>query len=216
MSKDKSGSPPCGIYVRIDDFSNMLDLIGYVRQMAFAINRGSGYEKNFTVVELVCDENDQERQERITDLIAVIRDQGLVAVVSGLNDISNIKGSDGVLIKQADDIESVRKHHGIDVIIGVEADNQKDAKEAISAGCDYIVTGADPTVIAGISHGTECLIVARGEDITNQNCGVLAQAGASFVDVSDYVLGYEKGVMQATVNVLDALEQAMQVPEALN
>ena len=79
MSSDKSGSPACGIYVRIDDFSNMLDVIGYVRQMAFAINRSSGYEKNMCVVELVCDANEEGRQERIADLIPIVQEQGLVA-----------------------------------------------------------------------------------------------------------------------------------------
>ena len=80
MSADKSGSPSCGIYVRIDDFSNMLDAIGQVRKLAFAINRASGYEKNLAVIELAYNDDDQER---INDLIPIIRGQGLVCLLSG-------------------------------------------------------------------------------------------------------------------------------------
>tara|TARA_R110001592_G_scaffold27763_16_gene102808 strand:- start:10905 stop:11546 length:642 start_codon:yes stop_codon:yes gene_type:complete len=213
MSSDKSGSPPCGIYVRIDDFSNMLDLIGYVRQMAFAINRASGYEKNMGVVELAYS---QDVAERIADIIPIIRAQGLVAVVSGMSDNLDSVDADGFLLRMEDDVLKGRASLGEDVILGIHATTKEDAQRALLLNADYLVVPADPLLIRAVKGGTDMLCAARGAGLTNKNCGALVQAGANFVDVSDYILGYEKGVMQATVNILHAFDVAVQTPDSLH
>lgn len=210
MSSDKSGSPPCGIYVRIDDFSNMLDVIGHVRKMAFAINRASGYEKNMVVVELAYTD---EVAERIADIIPVIRDQGFVVVVSGADDVMD---ADGVLLRDIAKVSYIRKKCEEDAIIGLVCDDLDAAILAIKYDVDYVVLAADPTLITQFSIQSEVLCVARGEDITNKNCGVLAQAGADLVDVGAYIMGHEKDAMQGSVNILHELDVAAQTPETLN
>ena len=210
MSADKSGSPTCGIYVRIDDFSNMLNLIGYVRQMAFAINRGSGYEKNMAVVELV---HTEENAERIVDIIPVIQDQGLVAIVSGA---SNVAEADGILSYNLEGLKSARDTLSEDKLVGITA-SEDTLQDALLLNTDFIVLPADPAIIAEVSRKTDAMCVARSSDgLTNENCGFIARSGAGFVDVSAYVMGYDKGVMQATVNVIHAIDMATQAPKEIH
>lgn len=217
MSEDKSGSPPCGIYLRIDDFSNMLDLIGYVRQMAFAINRSSGYEKNMAAVEVVFEAGDEERNERVFDLIPIIKDQGLVALISGLPDgTEDLHGADGVIVDIDTDIAALRTIYGEDAIIGVTTGSKQEALQALSMPVDCIIMQAAPGLLAELNMRAEGLVIARGKGITNKNCGALAQAGANLIDVSDYLLGHKKGVMQAIVNILHALDIAMSRPDTVN
>ena len=210
MSSDKSGSPPCGIYIRIDDFSNMLDVIGHVRKIAFAINRASGYEKNMVVVELAYTD---DVAERITDIIPVIRDQGFVVVVS---DVDDVMGADGMLLSDITKVMDMREKGGEDMIIGLVCDDMDAATLAVKYDVDYVVLAADPTLITQFSIQSEVLCVARGEAITNKNCGVLAGAGADLVDVGAYIMGHEKDAMQGTVNILHELDVSAQRPETLN
>lgn len=211
MSSDKSGSPPCGIYVRIDDFSNMLDLIGYVRKMAFTINQSSGYEKNLAIVEVVYDANEAERH---ADIIPIIQAQGMIAIVSGHIDAS--LDADGVLLDDVVDYSHAREALGDDAIIGVICDDKAEAERAKDIGVDYVVLNADPALITWWSAQTDILSTARGHDITNTSCGALVSAGADFVDVTNYILTYEQGIMQATVNILYAIDLAAQTPKVLN
>lgn len=209
MSDDKSGSPPCGIYVRIDNFSDMPKLITDLRQMAMVINRASGYEENMSVVELVCD-GSAENAERVTDLIPIMQGQGLVVILSGKVVKQNIQGADGVLAEKLEDVANLRAALGDDMIIGLECVKREQAESAASASLDYITLPADPALLGWWSAKTKILSVAYGQGVTNHSCGGLVRAGASFVDVGEYIFGYEKGVMQATVNILHAIDASVQ------
>lgn len=210
MSVDKSGSPPCGIYIRISDFSNMLDAIGWVRKLAFVINRSSGYEKNMTVVELVYT---KEAEERIRDLIPIIQDNGLVSIVRGSYDPL---GADGVLLENIEDVKKARQAKDDDAIVGVVCHDKETADKAIALEVDYVSLPADPAFIRAFSAKTEIVCLASGEAINPENCGVLAEAGAGLVDVGDYILNHEKDIMQGTVNVLHALESVTQKAKTVN
>ena len=210
MSADKSGSPPCGIYVRIDDFSNMLDLIGHIRQMAFTINRSSGYEKNMSVVEVAYS---PENAERAADIIPVIQAQGLVAILHGGFDPL---GADGVLLDKISDIAMTRAALGDDTIIGVVCTHKGDIDAAIGQGVDYGVLCPDAGLIAAWKVKTDALCIVRGQAITNANCGDYVRYGADFVDVSGYILKHEKGIMQGTVNILHAIDVAVEPPGIVN
>ncbi len=210
MSTDKDGSPSCGIYVRIDDFSNMLDLIGHVRQFAFAINRGSGYAKNMAVVELVYK---AEYAERIADIVPIIRQNGLVAIISGARELY---GADGILVDDLTDIDTARGALDDDAIIGAVCDNKDQAEQAIAAKVDYISAPADPALISWVSAKSDVLCLARGKRITPQTCPVLVDSGADLIDTTTYIFGHEKGVMQGTVNIMDAIDRANDVPVKVN
>jgi len=205
MTSDKSGSPPCGIYIRIDDFSNMLDVIGWVRKLAFTINRASGYEKNMSILELVYA---PENAEKIKDIIPIIRQQGLVAIVTG-GDVD----ADGYLFN---DISERPKDMDEDKITGLICKSKAEAEAAIERSIDFITLPADPSLIAWFKSRSEVLCVADGAGITANMCEALARAGADFINVSDYILKHDKDIMQGTVNVLDALKQAEDAPKSLN
>lgn len=212
MSTDKAGSPPCGIYVQINDFSNFLDLIGHVRQMALVVNRASGYEKNMVVVELAYDE---ATAERLVDLIPIVKDQGFVTIVS--DNFEAASKADGILLDDTADVAAAREALGTDAIIGVRCRSRAEAEVAMLANVDYVVMNADPALITWWSSRTDILCVARGKKaITASACGALTMAGAGFVDVSDYILKHKKGVMQGTVNVLNEIEQAASTPKTVN
>ncbi len=210
---DKSGSPPCGIYLRIDDFSNMLDVIGHIRKMAFAINRGSGYEKNMSVVELVLD---GENTEKVTDLVQIVKDQGLVCIIGGKTGKLELLNADGLIVKNADQIDKARTALGEDAIIGAKAGGKKEAEKIINTPLDLVLLPADPNLITWWSANSEILSVADGNGITPNNCNPLASAGASFVNASHYLLNHPKDVTQATINILDILEKAAKSKRSLN
>ncbi len=214
MTGDKSASPPCGIYVRIGDFSDMQGIITKFRQMTMVINRSSGYEKNMNIVEFVYD---FARMQEITDLVILAQNEGVVAIISGAPPDFECFGADGILLDDLGDIKPARKKLGDDMIIGVACGASKDlAQDAIKSKVDYVVLNPDPVLISWFSSKTDILCAAAGSKITSSNCGALASAGANFVEVSDYVFTYEKGTMQAAVNVLHSLECAAQAPKVLN
>lgn len=215
MSDDKSGSPPCGIYVRIDDFSDMPKVITNFRQMAMTINRASGYENNMSVVELSCDGGAQTI-ERITDLIPLIQSQGFVVIISGEVNKEMIVLGDGVLLSEPLQAEIYRSEQGDDKIIGLLCTHKDEAEKAMLVSADYVILPADPMILNWWSSKTQILSVARGDDITNHACGALVRTGVSFIDVSQYIFSYEKGVMQATVNILHAIDTALQSDKKLH
>ncbi len=210
MSSDKAGSPPCGIYLQIDDLSNMLDAIGWVRKYAFTLNQRSGYEKNLSVIEVVYS---ADLEERVRDLMPIIKDNGLVPVVSGSFDPH---GADGILLSDVAGYAAAREALGGDAIIGVTCSGKEDAEAAITAEADYVVLPADPALIAWFTAQSDMLCVARGSKMNQDNCTSLALAGANLVDVSNYVLKHKDGIMQGAVNILHALEQADLGKKAVN
>ena len=209
MTGDKSGSPPCGIYVRIDDYSDMTDVITKLRQMALVINRASGYEKNMCVVELAFD---KDATEQMKDLITIIQAEGMVAIITG----GWLDGADGALLADHKVIEETRAALGEEAIIGLICQTRAQGEIAIEKRVDYAVLPADPAMLGWWRSKTDKLSLASGKGITNSNCGNLARAGADLVDVTEYVFNHEKGVMQGTVNILHALDMAAQPPGALN
>ncbi len=219
MSADKSGSPPCGIYLQIDDYSDMQKLITHIRQVAMVINRSSGYKKNMNIVELVYN---PDNVQQTTDLVALIQNEGMVAIISGLIDGFNadyfkVIGTDGILLDNYSEFKAVRIKLGDDAIIGIKCGNDRGvAENAIKISADYVVLSADTALISWWRSKTDILCAFAMDGITNKNCGALSRAGASFIDVSNYIMTYEKGTMQATVNILHELECAAQTSETLH
>jgi len=219
MSSDKSGSPPCGIYIRIDDFSDMPAVITAIRQVAMVINRTSGYEKNMCVVEFVCESGNAQTIERITDLTAIAKAQGFIAILSGDGQLNETAlDVDGILLSNLDEVIEARKALGEDAIIGLKCAKSKDmAQKAILLEADYIEMAADPALIGWFKGlGSSLLVNANGREINAENCNALAHAGADLVNVSAYILGHKKGAMQAAVNIQHALEIVVQTPDKLN
>lgn len=206
MATDKSGSPLCGIYLRIDDYSDMPEIITTIRQMALVINRTSGYEKNMCVVEFVKSSN--EEKEPITDLIELTKAQGFVAVISGA--FKDHLGADGVLLTRSEDIMTHRASLGEEAIIGLKCGKDKDlAQKAILLEADYVELTADLKLISWFKGmGTSILCCAHGKKTTPDKASNLAHSGADLVNASGYILKHKKGAMQAVVNIQHAIEVA--------
>ena len=209
MSKDKSGSPPCGIYVRVDDYSDMPKTITALRQMAMVINRASGYEKNFDVVELVYNKG---HAEQINDLMMIMKAQGMIAVVSGVKaeHAQNFPEADGFLSDDLDTFQAMKASLKEESIFGLRGNGE----DMLSAGADFVVVKADPAFLMKANAKENApLLCASGKGITNDNVASLALAGASFVEATDYIFSHEKGVMQGAVNILHALDLAAQAQQ---
>jgi len=189
-------------------------LITNLRQMAMTINRASGYEKNMDVVELVYK---AEADEEIGDLVALIQAEGLVAIISGLEEFEDIKDADGVLLDDAGLYQDARSILGEDAIIGISCGADKDkAQKAIDMEADFVVLNGDPSLISWFSAQSTMMSVASSAGISNHNCGEFVRSGAGFMDVTDYILEHEKGVMQGTVNIMHAIDLAGQVKGSVN
>ncbi|MCB1783158.1 MAG: hypothetical protein KDI13_04120 [Alphaproteobacteria bacterium] len=207
---DKSGSPPCGIYVRIDDYKDMQGRITALRQMAMVVNRASGYEKNMHVVEFTLK---LEHMQEIKDLIALMQNEGFVTILKDCQPKSekDILGADGVLLDKSADIENIRSLLGDDPIIGLNYANEfQKPEQALDQDIDFIALPPDLGIVQWWAAQTDIPALVSGS-LTNDTCGSFARAGASFVDVGAYIFGQEKGVMQGTINALYALDLAAEV-----
>lgn len=212
---EKNGSPPCGIYVRVENYSDMPETITGLRQMALVINRASGYEKNMHVVEFVYD---SARREEIADLCAVTQAEGLVAILSGIvpEDEADLCGADGVMLDDPAVCGDVRKLLGEDAIVGLVCGGDRAlAEAALALDVDYVSLAPDEGLVHWWRMKTDTLCLVAGA-LTNETCGAFARAGATFIDAGGYIFGHDKGVMQGTVNMLHALDLALGVPERVN
>ena len=214
MYCDKIGSPPCGIYVRVERYADSQALKLALRQMAMVINRASGYEKNLCAVEFAYQ---TAFAPLIKELISLVQEQGLVAIISGPCPAPEELGADGVLLTQEENITAMREKLGETAIIGLTCGESKiQAQAALTANVDYVVLSAVPNMIGWWVAQTDKPCVVSGQNITDESCGSLAFLGAGFVDVSAYLFNHKKGIMQATVNMLHALELATQRAESVN
>ncbi len=207
---DKSGSPPCGLYIQIKAEAIEENTLMKLRQMAMAVNRASGYEKNYNIIEFVLN-NDPASTEKIEALVQVAQADGLLAIIRNDYNAAHTMNADGVILENIEDAKPARDLLGKEKIYGLScATNKETAKAAAEAELDFIEFGTAETppssdLLSWWSTKSEMPAIARG-NITNNNCASYARAGAGFVDVGEYVMTYEKGAMQATVNVLHALE----------
>lgn len=218
MDGDKSGSPPCGLYMRIDDYTKPEEVTKTIREIALVINRTSGYAQNKHVVEFAFDAGDQAQVKAVSDLVGVVQTQGLVAILSGHHE--DVLSADGVIVETAADFDAADKALLNEDIIGFACGGSKEkAGEAILLEADYVILSADPALVAWwmkkkpAAHGTLCCVSGN---LTPDNVAEFTALGVDFVDATNYILGHEKGIMQGTVNMLHALELAVQEPQVKN
>lgn len=207
----KKGSNPCGLYIRINADGEMDGNLTLLRQLAFVINR-SAYEKNMHVIEIT----EGYDQEKAGALVQLVKMEGMVAVVKGSAQRAADLDADGVLLDDAALIADARAVLGEEKIIGLvcRVDRAK-ARQAVDMKADYVVFGLEGQALPPISLFqwwsvlTEMPAVACGP-ISNDDTAELVRAGASFLDATDYIKNQEKGVMQGTINMLYAIDLAME------
>lgn len=218
MTKEKKeGAPQAGLYLRIADDKPFEDAFRAMREAAFVINR-SAYEKNLHVLEVGGDPLDVDSTDRLRALVLGGQQNGLVVIVRGHAGLAFAVEADGVFLDKAEDLANAREVLGEDAIIGLRCGLSRQTAEDAEAGgiADYIsfAAAADhilppESLIAWWGTRSETPALVEGK-ITNDECGRYVRAGATFIDGSDYVWNHPQGIKQGTVDMLYAIELAME------
>ncbi len=213
----KAGAPQAGLYLRIADDKPFEEAFREMREAAFVINR-SAYEKNLHVLEVGGDPLDVDSTDRLKALVLGGQQNGLVVIVRGDAGLAFAVEADGVLLDKPEDVVSARAVMGEDAIIGLRCGLSRHAAEAAAANAvvDYISFSAaathilpPETLIGWWGAHSEMPALVEGK-FTNDDCGRYVRAGATFIDASDYVWNHPKGIKQGTVDMLYAIELAME------
>jgi len=112
-------------------------------------------------------------------------------------------------------VSSARTALGDDAIVGLGCGLcRATAQRARDVAVDYVSFGlpdALPPVdlVGWWATLTDTPALVRGP-VDNDNAGVFVQAGASFLECGDYILAHPKGILQGTVNMLYAIELALE------
>lgn len=216
MTKEtKKGAPQAGLYLRIADDKPFEDAFRILREASFVINR-SAYEKNLHVLEVGGDIADTDSIDRLKALVLGGQQNGLVVIVRSHAGLAAMVEADGVLLDKAEDIAPARAVMGENAIIGLRCGLSRQMAEAAeeSGIVDYVSFAAahvlpPETLIAWWGARSEIPALVEGK-ITNDECGRFVRAGATFIDASDYVWNHPKGVKQGTVDMLYAIDLAME------
>jgi len=217
MAKErKEGAPACGLYLRIVDDKPFEEAFPALREATFVINR-SAYEKNLHVLEVGGDPADPESIQRLEALVLAGKHDGLVVIVREHAALASQTQADGVLLDNPEDIAPAREMLGPDAIIGLRCGlSRHTAEKAIDADADYVsfASGGRGDVLPPESlilwWGTRSEIPALVEGhLTNDDCARYVHAGATFLEGTDYVWSHPKGIKQGAVDMLYAIELAL-------
>lgn len=210
--------PASGLYFRVPAKVDEHTLQA-VRQFAFVVNR-SNYERNMHVIEI---DAANAAADQIALLVTIIQSQGIVAIIRGSAEIAKAVEADGVILTDATQYAPARTLLGQESIIGLSCNQgQSEAEALVKLRPDYIFFGDEPSpglfvpsLLRWLSQYEDISSVSGGT-VTNDNAAHLVQAGATFLDCSDYIWSHEKGVMQAISNMLYAIDLASAKPDTLN
>ncbi|MEM7650489.1 MAG: hypothetical protein AAF204_00205 [Pseudomonadota bacterium] len=207
---DKSGAPQCGIYIRIElpmgkmgekdgDYSGVMQKTQLIMK---TVNEESEHEKNMHVIEV-----SGGHPESLKIICDVIRSKGFVVVMNGDHEKAASCGADGVMLARGVDVSAVRIAVGEDFIIGVKSDLHEDA--------DYVSLAPVAQDIMAFCAKTNKLCLASGT-ISKDAAPSLMAAGATFLDMSDYIFNHDQGVVKATAKVLSAMQKAEEYKSQAN
>ena len=156
-------------------------------------------------------------------LIPVAQERDVAFLMNDDPALAKESGCDGVHIGQQDaSYEEARKVLGNDAIVGVTChDSRHLAMEAAEKGADYVAFGAffptgtknakahpDPDLLKSWNMMTNVQSVAIG-GITQENCGVLVEAGADFLAVVSAIWDYAEGPAAAVKAFNEAIAAAV-------
>ncbi|HEY0900821.1 MAG TPA: thiamine phosphate synthase [Micavibrio sp.] len=213
----KAGAPQAGLYLRIADDQPFEEAYRALREAAFVINRSS-YEKNLHVLEVGGDALDVDSTDRLKALVLGGQQNGLVVIVRGDAGLAFAVEADGVLLDKPEDVANARAVMGEDAIIGLRCGLSRQLAEAAAAEglVDYIAFAAiaahilpPETLVGWWGARSEIPALVEGK-FTNDDCGRYVRAGATFIEGSDYIWNHPKGIKQGTVDMLYAIDLAME------
>lgn len=208
----KPTAPETGLYMRCDT-AEAMRLFPKLREV-FMVMNGSDHEKNMHVIEIVLSGKEEQDIEAATLYVQVAQSNGVVALVQGDIEFAKTAQADGVVVTGLRHVASARDTLGEEAIVAVmNVSSLGEAIAARSAGADLIGIKpdafglADIKLLAELADGGEHPVLAQGA-YTNDNVHDAVMMGATFVDCTEYLFGYEKGSAQAASNMLYAVELA--------
>ena len=210
----KKGAAPCGLYIKIGPDIDLETVTKDLKQILFVINR-SEYERNMHALEVNGDFSDKDFTEKARLVITMAKQGGLATLVRGTAEHAETVEADGVLTLNLEDMKEAKSNLGEEAIVGLYCGlSQDDAAAAYDAGADFVSFGTKsssppaPDTLKFWNMLTDKPAVVEGH-ITNDYCAYYVQAGAGFIDAGDYIWSVGRGVMQGTVNMLHAIELAL-------
>lgn len=213
-NETKKGAPPCGLYLDIPSDKSLSDLILPVRQAIFAINQGV-YEKNAHILAYRPSEKNFEARAIAETLAVVVKAGGMILLIHDDASLAKDIGAEGVILSDNAKADEARNVLGEDaIIITPYTDQQPDLYDAALLGDPARLPQISDILKFSIQHPDDlCLVLGPS---TPENCAGFVSAGASFLDVSRHVWHHPKGPMQGIVNVMAAIDAALDEPKKLN
>lgn len=215
-NKDKKkGAPSCGIFlsIRASDFGlgdekKAQDMTRRMREAIQGIN-ASPYEKNFAVLEFVPDMGERDSEVIAEGVKAFVQRGGLIFMIRDSLTIAAKVGADGIFFSDASKAIEARDVVGDDPIIGACVTANMGNIEALD-----IVRTAENFTIEQIlklkAQQPDLMAIPFSNEITNDNCAAYVLAGCDFLDVTDYVWQHPESAVKAVVNMLYAIELAIE------
>lgn len=217
----KEGASPVGLYIKLGPDYAMDILTKDLKQIALVINHDK-HERNMHALEIAVNEDDPEFKEKALALSGFGKHNGLAVILRGHPELAKEIEAEGVLLEDWSLLETARAVFGDDGIIGLYCENDPDkAAAAFDADVDFVSFG----MVKGGLPAVEALkfwnmltprpAVVEGP-ITNDHVNYYIENGAAFLSAADYIWSHSKGVMQGTVNMLHAIELALEEKSADN
>jgi thiamine-phosphate pyrophosphorylase len=215
----KKGAPPVGLWLKIGPDLAIEILVRDLRQIFHVINHGSAYEKNMHTLEISGPAEEKDFREKAGLLFAVARAAGIAGIYRGDPAAAKEMDADGVLVDSIAAFREGRKLFGEDGIVGIYCGTSKDlAAQAHDAEADFVSFGTknaampSPDTLRFWTMLSDKPALIEGP-ITNDYCAYWVQAGASFIDAGDYIWSHGDGLMQGTINMLYAIDLALEEQE---
>lgn len=206
---DKSGAPPCGLYMRINHDPDMDQMTKIMGGLSTGIKHRSGYAKNMHALEITLNAGfSRDAFEKAAAFVQVAGLSGFVAILNGSAELAKDLGTDGVLLQDLSDYASARSLLGEDAIIGLSLrDSIDNLDDAVKAGVDYVTLGQSgkacaPALLQSATSQHSDLLCAAIGPIDQDSAAFFVNAGASFLDCTHYVSAHPKGPLQGVVNIL--------------
>lgn len=207
-ANEKSGAPDCGLYIRIPDDFSVFELIPQLQQLVLVVKR-SQYKKNMHVMEWPSKAVGPDGIEHVAELVDFAKKGGFVALVRNDASVAQSTDADGVLLDKIDGVSAARELLGPDKIVGLKCAAGEDRERVIAMGLDYVSLPPDPQMIAKWATHVDLPVLADGE-LSNDDAATFVAAGATFLNSSDYIFNHPQGVMQGTVDMLYAIDLALE------
>lgn len=216
----KKGAPPCGLYIKIKA-NRYIDhsFAATLHKICFTLNHGVKYEKNMHVFEYATPKNIDEIKDLAISLTQQLQSQGMVFIVRHNITLAKELGADGVIVTSHKAAEAARDQLGDDAIVGLRLQRpiKSSVEHAINAGYDFISLPMNkqtaPLTLALTklwSNATSKPCLVEGRTITNDHCKSLVEAGAAFIDSTQYIFHHPRGVDQGVINMTHAIDLALE------